>query len=45
LTSFKSLLLVKFQVSTLDESQHLLVTLPGESACENLYAISVRSAL
>jgi len=25
LTSFKSLFLVKFQVSTLDESQHLLV--------------------
>jgi len=45
LTSFKSLLLVKFQVSTLDESQHLLVKLSCESACENLDAISARSAL
>jgi len=40
LTSFKSVLLVKFQVSTLHESQHLLVKLSCESACENLDALS-----
>ena len=45
LTSFKSLFLVKFQVSTLEESQHLLVKLSCESACENLDAVSARSAL
>ena len=43
--SFKSLFLVKFQVSSLDESQHLLVKLSCESACENLDAIIPRSAL
>jgi len=45
LTSFKSLFLGKFQVSTLDENQHLLVKLSCESACENLDSISARSAL
>jgi len=43
--SFKSLFLVKFQVSTLDENQHLLVKLSCQSACENLDAIIPRSAL
>ena len=44
LTSFKSLFLVKFQVSTLNESQHLVVNLSCQSVCENLDAISARSA-
>jgi len=43
--SLKSLYLVKFQVSTLDESNHLLVKLSFKSACENLDAISERCAV
>jgi len=42
--SFKNLHLVKFQVSTLDESNHLLVKLFCKTTCENLDAISERYA-
>jgi len=42
-TSFKSLFLVMFRVSTLNESHHLLVKLPYIRACENLDATSARS--
>ena len=45
LTGFKSLFLVKFQASTLDQNHHLLVKVSCESACENLDAISARSAV
>jgi len=45
LTSFKSVFLVKFQASTLDQSHHMLVKLSCESACENLDAIRARSAV
>jgi len=40
LTSFKSLFLVKFQASTLDQSNHSLAKLDCKSRCENLDAIS-----
>jgi len=36
LKNFKSLFLIKFQVSILNESHYLLVKLPCKSACENL---------
>jgi len=36
---------VKFQVSTSDQSHHLLVKLSCKSACENLNAISARYAV
>jgi len=45
LTSFKSLFLEKFQAYTLDQSHQPLVKLSCESACENLDAISARSAV
>ena len=45
LTSFKSLFFVNFQVSTLNESQHLLVKLSCESICENLDAFNASSAV
>jgi len=45
LASLKSLYLVKFQVSTLDESHYLLVKLSCKSACDNLDARSVRYAV
>ena len=40
-TSFKSLFLVNFQVSTLNESNHLLVKRPCDSVCDNLNVIQV----
>jgi len=40
LTGFKSLFLVKFQASTVDQTHHFLVKLSCESACENLDTIS-----
>ena len=43
LTRFKSLFLVNFQVSTLNESHHILVKLSCKSAWDNLDAISARS--
>ena len=45
LPSFKSLFLVKFQASTLDQSHHLLVKLSCKNGYENLDAISARYAL
>jgi len=36
LKNFKSLFLIKFQVSILNESHHLLVKLSCKSPCENL---------
>jgi len=45
LTSFQSLFLLNFQVSALNESHHFLVKHSCESACENLDAISARSAV
>jgi len=45
LTSFQSLFLVNFQISTLNESHHFLVKLSCKSVYENLDAISARSAV
>jgi len=45
LTSFQSLFLLNFRLSTLNESHHFLVKHSCESACENLDAISARSAV
>ena len=45
LTSFKSLFLVNFQISTLNESHHFLVKLSCKSVCENNDAISARSTV
>jgi len=45
LTSFQSLFLLNYQVSTLNESHHFLVKHSCESACGNLDAISARSAV
>jgi len=45
LISFKSFFAVKYQASTLSESNHFLVGLPCKSACENLDALSARFAI
>jgi len=45
LRSFKSLFLVNFQVSTLNESRHLLEKISCKSVSENLDAFSARSGV
>jgi len=39
------LFLVKFLTSTLDQSHHLLVKISCKNACENLDAVSAKSAV
>jgi len=43
--SFKNLFLVKFLASTLDQSHHLLAKFSCKNTCENLDAISAKSAV